>query len=823
MFLTANSMKIVFGISILLIIYVYLGYPLLLSILNLFLKKKNASKEIIPFVSLIISAYNEEKIIKNKIENSLALNYPRDKFEIIIVSDCSSDKTDEIVSSFHDRGVILHRLDERRGKTYGLNQGVPKAKGEIIVFSDANAMYEPDAIEKLVRNFADSSVGYVTGESQYIEERSAVRNGENLYWKYEQFIKRRESTLSSMVGADGAIYAIRKSLYTPLKESDINDLVNPLRIITKGYRGIYEPEAVCWEKTAPTYEGEFRRKVRIVNRSLVGLWRVREALNPFKYGIFSWELISHKLIRWFVPFLMLAAFFSNLAIFFISINPYYGALFLLQCLFYCMAGIGYIQSRKLKQYKLFNLPYYFCLVNFASLRGVIRSLRGEVQVTWEPERQEKVEKIARQGSRAFIIGTIFMVTLLFSILVFTLLFKSVAYWIFLSSVFAVCYVYLGYPIFLGLVTKFKKVEIDKNEIYPTVSLVVPAYNEESVIEAKIKNSLALDYPKDKIKIFISSDGSTDGTNDILKNYAGQGIIINCFSPRAGKIKTLNRTIPLVDSEIVVFSDANTMYETSAIKKLVRNFNDKTVGAVTGEVILVNEHGSFAKPENLYYKYERYIQKKETEYGCMVGVDGAMYAIRRDLFEPPSNNIILDDFVISMEVARQGYRIIYETQASGYEDASPNLKSEFRRKSRIIAGGIQLIKQREGIPAPKQRKLWFQFLSHKLLRWMIPFFLLMLFSANLKLALTEPIFGGDVTFYHVTALIQLLFYLLALGGLLLPQISIMSIPTYFCAVNIASIFGVFKGLMGKQAVTWKTFAKRTVGHKNHKITQNPGVE
>lgn len=379
-------MEIVFWTSILLIIYVYLGYPLLLSILSLFFKKKTASKEIKPFVSLIISAYNEEKVIKKKIENSLALNYPKDKFEIIVVSDCSSDKTDEIVSSFQDSDVILHRLDKRGGKTYGLNQAVPRAKGEIIVFSDANAMYEADAIEKLVRSFADSSVGYVTGESRYIEKLSIIKE-ENLYWKYEQFIKKRESALSSMVGADGAIYGIRKSLYIPLKKSDINDLVNPLQIITKGYRGIYEPEAVCWEKTASSYKGEFKRKVRIVNRSLTGLWRVKEALNPIKCGIFSWELISHKLLRWFVPFLMLITFFSNLGLFFMSVSLYYRLFFILQCLFYSMAGIGGLQSRRTKQYKLFYLPYYFCLVNFASLKGVIRSLRGEVQVTWEPERK----------------------------------------------------------------------------------------------------------------------------------------------------------------------------------------------------------------------------------------------------------------------------------------------------------------------------------------------------------------------------------------------------------------------------------------------------
>ena len=355
--------NLLFLMSIGLILYVYIGYPFFLYLLSVVRKKGKIVGEIEPFVTFIISAYNEERVIGRKIENTLALDYPKDKLEIIVVSDCSSDKTDDIVRSFRDKGVILLRLNERRGKTYGLNQAVAKATGEIIVFSDANAMYEPDAIRKLIRNFADESVGYVVGESRYAPKASSVKE-EDVYWRYEQSIKRRESDTGSIVGADGAIYAIRKELYEPLRDSDINDVVNPLQIIAKGYRGVYEPEAVCWEKTAASYEGEFRRKIRIVNRSLMGIWRVRKVLNLLRYGLFSWKLISHKLIRWFVPFLMIMAFLSNLMLVELwKSADFFKITLAAQSLFYLLAGLGYIGTERGLRPKLLSIPYYLSLIH----------------------------------------------------------------------------------------------------------------------------------------------------------------------------------------------------------------------------------------------------------------------------------------------------------------------------------------------------------------------------------------------------------------------------------------------------------------------------
>ncbi|MBI1929025.1 glycosyltransferase family 2 protein [Candidatus Poribacteria bacterium] len=887
-------MEIIFWTSVFITGYVYLGYPLLLYLLSVIVGSKRlpsfsgrgARDEGGPFVTLIISAYNEERVIRRKLTNALALDYPKDKLEILVVSDCSTDGTDVIVKNFQGQGVTLLRLEGRHGKTYGLNQAVAIARGEVIVFSDANAMYEPDTIWKLVRHFADEGVGYVVGESRYMTGDSSATRNENFYWRYEQFLKRKESDTGSVVGGDGALYAIRKVLYEPLGTADINDFVNPLQIIAKGYTGVYEPEAVCWEETAGTYQGEFRRKIRIVNRALRGLWQVRQVLNPLKYGFFSWKLVSHKLIRWFVPPLLITAFLSNLALIdregFQS-HPYYTLLFAIQGLFYFLALLGYglavnqpisksanhVSRFTFHASVLFTIPYYFCLVNLAAMIGVLKTLRGQVTVTWNPERvdnrtakhsesrggkreSKKTRKpdsgrVSEAVSRPSLSGSVVLggiVVAYLATLVVSLVFDGVARYVFWGAMALAGYGYVGYPLVLTCLTAFRKRGgeavrsltetlrpaepslADAKEIYPTVSLIIPAYNEHEIIRDKIKNSLSLDYPADKLEIVVASDGSTDGTDNILREYDGRGITAHYFSPRSGKMGALNKTLSRVASEIVVFSDANTMYRPDTIQKLVRNFHDSTVGAVSGQVILMNTHVSFGHSENLYYRYERYLQKKETALGSMLGADGAMYAIRRKLFSPPPNDTILDDFVIAMGAVRAGYRIVYEPEAIGDEETSPNLKSEFNRKSRIVAGAVQMMKRGYGIPASGQKRLWFQFLSHKFLRWVMPLVLIALFAANLRLAAIEvrallPILSGAIAsvgatsagtspsylgIYSLTGAIQIIFYLLSVCGVFFNRVSLTAAPQYFCTVNAASLLGLIKGLTNKQPVTWKTFSR-----------------
>ena len=392
--------------------YVYVGYPLLLLALC---KVKSCveidKRDIEPKVSLLVSCYNEEKVIKKKIENCLSLDYPNEKLEIIVISDGSEDGTDEIIKRYLDRGIHLIRQEGRKGKTSGLNLAVPEASGEVIVFSDANAIYQPDAINKLVRSFHDASVGYVVGAALYSDgEDNSAANSENSYWQYEIFIKRLESKLHSVVGGDGAIYAIRHSLYDQLDVKDINDFVNPLQIIAKGFRGVFEPEAICYEETAGDFSKEAKRKERIVNRSFRGLMKVKSVMNPFKVGIFSLEVISHKLLRWLIPFFLTG---MTLGIIFLSFQGLlvFQVMQVLGVLFVWLAMVGYLKASSNNMSRLFQFPYYFMMANLSSLVGVVQAVKGNIQVTWGSPRADRPEKTTNRFSTQFIFASIALISL----------------------------------------------------------------------------------------------------------------------------------------------------------------------------------------------------------------------------------------------------------------------------------------------------------------------------------------------------------------------------------------------------------------------------
>ncbi len=379
----------IFWFSIATLIYVFFAYPLILVTLGSIIRKPHVSREPQHLkVSLIISAYNEESVIKDKLENSLSLDYPRDQFEILVISDASTDQTDAIVESYASKGVVLKRMPVRKGKTDGLNDVVPFVNGDILVFSDANTLYAADAIRKLARNFADPTVGCVTGDSRYINfTESQVGRNENSYWSYERLLKTRESQLGSTVGSDGAIFAIRKNLYTALESEDINDFVTPLQIVSRGYRCVFEPEAICYESTMAHYDQEFRRKVRVVNRSWNALFRVKQLLNPFRYGWFSIQLISHKLLRWLTPFFLLLMLTSS---FFLSFsNNIYFVLLLGQFFFAALSLVGLASQRFGIATRWLSFPYYFMIVNSAAAVGIIKSLLGQKIQMWEPERENQ--------------------------------------------------------------------------------------------------------------------------------------------------------------------------------------------------------------------------------------------------------------------------------------------------------------------------------------------------------------------------------------------------------------------------------------------------
>jgi len=387
------AVKLIFWISIFLLFYTYIGYPVLLYLLSLLRKSEIITDENYhPTVSLIIAAYNEEVVIESKIKNSLNLDYPKDKLEIIVFSDASTDKTDEIVKSYENQGIKLIRIEGRKGKTFCQNEATKIAKGEIVVYSDANSMYKQDAIKKIIRNFADNTVGCVIGELQYQisnneENKSVV--GEGIYWQYEQFIKRIESKISSPAGGNGAIYAIRKSLFESLPPEAQEDFVRPLRVVQKGYRVIYESEAVAWENTTTESAKEFHRRVRMVTQAVYSLFKDKnllKLLNPLKYGFFTLQLFSHKILRWFSGVFIFLLLLSSLLL--TGRGRIYDLALIIQVSFFLFALCGAIYELRFNRHapKLFHIAFYFCLSCYAMLKGLLKGLKGQTLIAWEPSR-----------------------------------------------------------------------------------------------------------------------------------------------------------------------------------------------------------------------------------------------------------------------------------------------------------------------------------------------------------------------------------------------------------------------------------------------------
>ena len=789
----------------LLLAYIYVGYPVLLSILGRFFPRpytKDESYE--PSVTLIISAYNEEKVILGKLENALQLEYPIDKLTILVVSDKSTDKTDQIVHSFNEHGVILLRSENRRGKTAGLNNAMEEVKSDLVVFSDANALYQPNAIQKLVRHFADEHVGFVVGHAKYESYKdSAAGRSEGAYWNLEILQKTLESNFSSVVGGDGAIYAIRRHLWEPLQDTDINDFVNPLQITARGFRGCFDPEAVCFEHPAGEFQREFGRKVRIVNRSFNGVLRVPQALNIFKNARFAWQLISHKLLRWFSPYFIAVHFILTLGM---AVGPERGLLSFLFLTLYgataFLALLGYRQDRKgIHSSKFLFIPQYFYLMNIAAALGVWLRFRGVIITTWETVREKPSQESGFSKYIPFILSVIISVSFLGCIAWLGkgwMVLHLIAYGIMGILSFG----YLGYPLVLGILVKFFPISSGQSERHlPSVTLLISAYNEAGVIKEKLCNSLSIDYPTDRLNIVVASDGSTDRTNGIVAEFFCRGVELIQHDINKGKISAICQALEGIHSELIVFSDANVMYEPQAIRKLVRHFHDPHVGGVSGKVVLVNDTISYAFGENSYYGVEHFIHEKEGATGAMIGAEGAMYAIRRSLFRPPPRDTILDDFAISMGILSQGYRVLFEKEALGFEKNTLEIKGEFHRKSRIVAGGIQYIMHGQWIPALCNPFLMLKFISHKLLRWVSGPLVVLLFF----LSIIAQIAGRSD--YFLTLVLYGMIVSMSISGMaqLFPafrKLALINLMHYFFMVKLASLVGCYKGITGSQKVTWR---------------------
>lgn len=372
-------LELSFYLLLLLCLYPYLLYPVVVSVWSKMAGRKSQSGDCQLHISVVISVYNEERVIREKIDNTLQLLYPEHLLEILVVSDGSTDRTNEIAGSVSSR-VTLRAFPGRNGKTACLNRIIPEARGDIIVFTDANSMFPTHLLRKLSANFADDAIGLVTGWTKY-RKPGGTEETVGLYGRLEMITKQAESRISSCVGADGAVFAMRKNLYLPLKESDINDFVIPLQVLAQGKRVVLDPAVYCIEQPGGNEAREYRRQVRITTRTLGAIGRNRQFLNPLRYGSFSFFLLSHKVIRFLVPFTFAGLLIT--AVLLSSTSLLYAGFATAQLIF---IGIGTAGLSKLFTGRLPQLCSFFLLTIAAQLVGWARWTSGKTDVMWKPVR-----------------------------------------------------------------------------------------------------------------------------------------------------------------------------------------------------------------------------------------------------------------------------------------------------------------------------------------------------------------------------------------------------------------------------------------------------
>jgi cellulose synthase/poly-beta-1,6-N-acetylglucosamine synthase-like glycosyltransferase len=391
------AVETVFWVSVAALGYTYAGYPLLVFLISALRSRPVRKEEIERSVSVIITAYNEERDLQSKLENTLTLDYPPGKLEIIVASDCSSDRTDEIARSFASRGVRLHRQPQRLGKTAAQNAAVELAHGEVILFSDATTMYRPDVLRVMTPSFADPSVGCVAGRLIYVDPaETGVGKGARSYWGYETFIKEHESQINSLIGVSGCLYAVKRSAYRPMYHEACSDFLIATLMVEQGLRAVFEPNAVCTEETNHRADREMRMRVRVIVQTLNDLWRFRPMLNPLTSGFYAVQLVSHKLFRYFVPLVLCMLFLSSV---WLSTrgSTFFEASLAVQLCFYATALVGLVFERLGMRIGIFALPFYFMLANAASLWAMFEFARGERYARWEPIREVAAPVASLEG------------------------------------------------------------------------------------------------------------------------------------------------------------------------------------------------------------------------------------------------------------------------------------------------------------------------------------------------------------------------------------------------------------------------------------------
>ncbi|SHN15779.1 Glycosyltransferase, catalytic subunit of cellulose synthase and poly-beta-1,6-N-acetylglucosamine synthase [Cyclobacterium lianum] len=385
-------LDLIFWMAIAIVCYTFLGYGMVLYALVKLKKwlspdEAGQNQDFFPPVSLVIPCFNEADIIPAKAENSLSLDYPADKLEIIFITDGSTDNFREVLDEFPQ--VKCMHDNRRGGKTAAENRAMAAIKTPFVIFTDANTLLNPEAIGNMVRHFKSEKVGCVSGEKRVLMEASeeASAAGEGMYWKYESFLKRLDSELHSAVGAAGELVAFRSSLYETLPEDTIlDDFMQSMLIAAKGYKIVYEPQAYALESASASIKDELKRKIRISAGGWQSMKRLLSKIRPFNQGMLFFQYFSHRVLRWTItPFLLILIFFLNISLW--SAGLLYQLLMVAQLLFYFAAALGYLLENKKIKVKILFVPFYFCLMNYAVIAGLFRFLQGSQKSTWEKARR----------------------------------------------------------------------------------------------------------------------------------------------------------------------------------------------------------------------------------------------------------------------------------------------------------------------------------------------------------------------------------------------------------------------------------------------------
>ena len=375
--------------------------------------------------------------------------------------------------------------------------------------------------------------------------------------------------------------------------------------------------------------------------------------------------------------------------------------------------------------------------------------------------------------------------------------EKAAFWL---AVLLLTYLHIGYPALISAWAFLRRGRPQPAAHLPTVSVLIIAHNEAARVGARLQNLLSLDYPRDRLEIVVASDGSTDGTVQRARAYVEAGIRVVAFEARRGKLAVLNDLVPNMRGEIVVLADSRQRFEAGTARALAEPFGDPRVGAVSGELVLTEDPGGqgVTRGTGLYWRYEKVIRRSESQVDSTVGATGAIYAIRRALFQPIPDDTILDDVLIPLRIMRRGYRVLFEPRARAYDSVTASTRLELTRKVRTLAGNFQLFARERWLLSPVHNRLWFQTLSHKGLRLVAPLLQGTVFATNLLLA-TEPA-------YRIALVTQLLFYAAALGGYLLRDAhqrhAVLAVPFTVCLFSWATVVGFVRFVNGQQRVTWE---------------------